>query len=146
VPNELRAISSQQTLSSPGLIGHNSQHLSELVPVASLKIGDDDPRKLNRQHTRAAGSIMAKHGQQGDIIVDAGNRVVVGHAMYLGAIAAGIEYVSMRRKADMSRAELKSLSIAYGRLGELGSFDQALLGKWLQDISIEGRYRHRRFD
>ena len=133
----LKAKLSESASFHSGMMGHNSQAPSELVPVASLVIGADDPRKFNKRDSRAAQKIFAKHGQQVDVIVDDENRVIIGHALVIGARAAGIENLSVRRRAGMSQAEVKALSIAYGRLGELGSFETALLGNWLQVIAID---------
>lgn len=135
--NILKAKPGRPSSRTPAQIGHNSQHPYELVPTASLKFDEDDPRKLNRVQKKMAAKIVVKMGQQLPVIIDVENRVIVGHALVIGAIEAKIEKLYVRRIIDMTRAELKSLSIAYGRLGELGSFDQGLLGKWLQDITFE---------
>lgn len=122
--------------SSLGL-GHNSTLDVEWVDTASLKLDDGSARRFGRRDESAAGKIIRRFGVRQPLVIDNNNVVLVGAITLIAARRLGLESLPVIRADDLGPSELKALSVAYGRLGELGDWDQQRLGTLMLQFEAE---------
>ncbi|HJP69578.1 MAG TPA: DNA methyltransferase [Sphingomicrobium sp.] len=71
------------------------------------------------------------------LVADAANRVLVGEILLAAASELEIEYLPVVRLEHLDRLECQAISVAYARLGELGSFDQPKLKELMLEFDAE---------
>lgn len=116
---------------------HNAPMRIEMVPTANLKIDPESVRTFSREDLKAAKRVLKRFEVRTPLVVDADNRVLVGEILLIAAGELQIEYLPVVQLAHLDRLECQAISVAYARLGELGSFDQPRLKELLLKFDVE---------
>lgn len=104
---------------------HNAPMRVEMVPTCSLKIDSESVRTFSREDLKSARSILKRFDIRIPVVADADDRVLIGEILLIAARELQIEYLPVVRLDHLDRLECQAISVAYARMGELGSFDQA---------------------
>ncbi|HWJ37854.1 MAG TPA: hypothetical protein VNR86_03720 [Sphingomicrobium sp.] len=123
--------------SAPITSDHNAPMRVEMVPTASLKIDPESVRTFSREDLKSARRILKRFDVRMPLIVDSENRVLVGEILLLAARELEVEYLPVVRLEHLDRLECQAISVAYARLGELGSFDQPKLKELMLSFDVE---------
>lgn len=115
---------------------HNFPFRVEMVPTSSLKV-NDSVRVYSANDKRNAGRIGKRFGIQLPVVADADRNVVIGETLLLAAQQAGTEDIGVIWLESMSKLEAQALSIAYGRLGDLGKPDCEKIGQIMLQCEVE---------
>lgn len=121
----------------PRLSGHNSDFIVERVPTVMLKLDDHSARLFSARDQKAATRAIKRFGIQLPLIVDDTNTVIVGTLFLLAAQKLGLADIPVRRLTHMRPVELRALSVAYARVGELGAWDKEKLGTLMLQFETE---------
>lgn len=116
---------------------HNSPMRVEMVPTSQLKIDPESVRSFSRGDLKAARRILKRFDVRIPLVVDSSDRVLIGEILLIAAGELGIEYLPILRLDHLSRLECQAITVAYARLGELGSFDQPKLAELLLKFEVE---------
>lgn len=116
---------------------HNSALAADYFDTARLKLDPDSARQFSRRDEAAAVKIVRRFGVRQPLLVDAENVVQVGALMLIAARRLDLESLPVIRIDGLSIVEIKALSVAYGRLGELGAWDQQRLGTLMLEFEAE---------
>ncbi|HWJ37593.1 MAG TPA: DNA modification methylase [Sphingomicrobium sp.] len=116
---------------------HNAPMRVEMVPTASLKIDPESVRTFSRDDLKSAKRILKRFDVRIPLVVDAANRVLIGEILLIAAGELEIDYLPIVRLDHLSRLECQAISVAYARLGELGSFDQPRLKELMLRFEAE---------
>ena len=116
---------------------HNAPMRVEMVPTASLKIDPESVRTFSRDDLKSAKRILKRFDVRIPLVVDAANRVLIGEILLIAAGELEIDYLPIVRLDNLSRLECQAISVAYARLGELGSFDQPRLKELMLRFEAE---------
>lgn len=117
--------------------GHNSILPVEMARTEPLKLDDAGARRFSRKDVRAASWIIKRFGVRQPLVVDGDNVVRVGAITLLAARHLGLDSLPIVRAEDLGPNELQALSVAYGRLGELGDWDKQRLGTLMLSFEAE---------
>jgi DNA modification methylase len=121
----------------PASIGHNNPFVIEMVPVSELKLDPDNPRTYSPREFKAAKRVLRRFKLRVPLVIDNNNIVHIGGIILLVASALGYEYLPVLRIDDLTPVECQALSIAYGRLGELGEWDKEKLSALMVRFEAE---------
>ena len=127
-------------MSTTPTAGHNSaeQRLTiRYVPPESLYAIADGLRQFTREEERRAKRIVRRFGVRLPIVADEHGRVVVGEVIVRAAKELQLPEVPVVDVHGLSEAELQAMAVAYARLLEAGSFDNAKLGALLARLEVE---------
>lgn len=116
---------------------HNAPMRVEMVPTASLRIDPDSVRTFSREDLKSARRILKRFDVRMPLLADAHNRVLIGEILLVAAGDLDIEYLPVVRLEHLDRLECQAISVAYARLGELGSFDQPRLKELMLRFDAE---------
>ena len=116
---------------------HNAPMRVEMVPTASLRIDPDSVRTFSREDLKSARRILKRFDVRMPLVADAHNRVLIGEILLVAAGDLDIEYLPVVRLEHLDRLECQAISVAYARLGELGSFDQPKLKELMLRFDAE---------
>lgn len=118
-------------------VGDNVGFTIEMVPITALKLDPDDPRCFSRRELKNAKNILRRHRLRVPLVADKDGTVLVGQIFLLVAPEIGYDALPVNRIDDLTKVECQALSIAYGRLGELGSWDRQTLGTMMLRFETE---------
>jgi DNA modification methylase len=96
-----------------------------------------NPRVNKAAVAKVAASIKA-FGFKQAIVVDKDNTIVVGHTRWLAAQQLGLKQVPILVADDLSPTAIKAYRLADNRTAQEASWDQALLGLEVSDLSAAG--------
>jgi hypothetical protein len=131
------ANSNRESDSSPPPSDHNAPLRVEMVPTTSLKIDHESVRTFSREDLKSARRILTRFGVRTPVVADSDNRVLIGEILLVAAKELGIEYLPVVRLDHLDRLECQAISVAYARLGELGSFDEPKLKELMLRFDVE---------
>lgn len=123
-------------VSGPAAAGSNQPFAVELMPVADLKVSDSC-RIYSAADRRKARAIVKRFGAEQPLVATDDNEVVIGEALLVGAQEARLEMVPVIRLKAIGALEAKALSIAYQKLGDLGTNDRAKIGNYVLKFETE---------
>jgi hypothetical protein len=109
----------------------------EMVQTNSLKIDSESARTFSREDLKAAKRVLKRFDVRTPVVADADNRVLIGEILLIAAGELQIEYLPVIRLDYLDRLECQAISVAYARLGELGSFDQPKLKELMLRFDVE---------
>jgi hypothetical protein len=116
---------------------HNAPMRVEMVQTAKLKIDPESVRLFSREDLKSAKRILKRFDVRIPIVADADNRVLIGEILLIAAGELRIDYLPVVRLDHLDRVECQAISVAYARLGELGSFDQPRLKELMLRFDVE---------
>ena len=123
--------------SAPISSDHNAPMRIEMVPTASLKIDPESVRTFSHEDLKSAKRILKRFDVRMPLVADGDNRVLIGEILLIAAKELEIEYLPVVRLEHLDRLECQAISVAYARLGELGSFDQPKLKELMLRFDVE---------
>lgn len=136
--NKLNALASNDgSAAEPTSSDHNAPMRVEMVRTTSLKIDPESARIFSREDLKAAKRILKRFDVRTPVVADADNRVLAGEILLIAAGELQIEYLPVVRLDHLDRLECQAISVAYARLGELGSFDQPKLKELMLRFDVE---------
>ena len=109
----------------------------EMVPTNSLNVDPDSVRTFSRTDLKAARRALKRFEVRVPLVADAENRVLIGEILLIAARELEIDYLPVVRLDHLDRLECQAVSVAYARLGELGSFDQPMLAALMLKFDVE---------
>ena len=121
----------------PRGMGDNGSLTIEYVAAASLKADERSARRYNRADRRAAQSIVKSMHVRLPLLVGPDNVILWGEHIHAAALAEGIDELPIVRVANKGPAARRALSVAYTRLGELGSWEREQLGTLMLEFEAE---------
>lgn len=116
--------------------GHNSQIIVEHIPLSELRLPDAAVRVYKESEKRTAKRILAHSGARVPLLIGEDKVIAFGEIFYHAAKALGWDSLPAIQTTDVSPAQLQALTIAYHRLGELGSFDRAVLREIVINLEV----------
>ena len=116
---------------------HNAPMRVEMVPTATLKIDPESVRTFSREDLKSAKRILKRFEIRVPVVADADDRVLIGEILLIAANELQIDYLPVVRLDQLDRLECQAISVAYARLGELGSFDQPKLKELMLRFDVE---------
>jgi DNA modification methylase len=123
--------------SAPVSSDHNAPMRVEMVATGSLKLDPESTRTFSREDLKAAKRILKRFDVRTPVVADGDNRVLIGEIVLVAAGELGIDYLPVIRLVHLGRLECQAISVAYARLGELGSFDQPKLKELMLRFDVE---------
>jgi hypothetical protein len=118
-------------------LGDNIGFAIEMVPVAALKLDPDNPRRFSKRELGAAKRILRRFKLRVPLVINNDKVVLVGAIILKVAAELGYDALPVLRIDDLTPLECQALSIAYGRLGELGSWDRQKLSTVMVRLETE---------
>jgi hypothetical protein len=122
---------------APAPSDHNAPMRVEMVATSSLKIDPESVRTFSREDLKSAKRVLKRFDVRIPVVADADNRVLIGEILLVAAGELEIEYLPVVRLDHLDRLECQAVSVAYARLGELGSFDQPRLKELMLRFDVE---------
>jgi hypothetical protein len=108
-----------------------------MVPTKSLRIDPESVRTFSREDLKSAKRVLRRFDIRVPLVADADNRVLIGEILLIAADELEIDYLPVVRLNHLDRLECQAISVAYARLGELGSFDQPKLKELMLRFDVE---------
>ena len=105
--------------------------------LTELKPYKNNPRNNDESIPYVAESIK-KFGFQQPIVIDKNGVIVAGHTRYCAAKYLSMKTVPCVIADDLTEEQIKAYRLADNKLGELASWDNALLGDELEELMDEG--------
>lgn len=130
----------ERPLIQPAMIAGGDDNVGfaiEMVPITALKLDPDDPRLFSKRELKNTKNILRRFRLRTPLLIDADNMVLVGAAILTVASELGYDALPVLRVDDLTRVECQALSVAYARLGELGSFEKQKLGSLMLRFDTE---------
>lgn len=118
-------------------VGHNSAYTAQMIETAKLLLNPATARLVTAGQIKAAKRILRRFGVRVPLVVDGDHMVIVGEIVLRAAQAMGIEALPVIYVEGLSAVELEALSVAYTRLGELGSWEEEKLGQLCLRFEME---------
>jgi hypothetical protein len=116
---------------------HNTPMHVEMVPTKSLRIDPESVRTFSREDLKSAKRVLRRFDVRAPLVADADNRVLIGEILLIAADELEIDYLPVVRLDHLDRLECQAISVAYARLGELGSFDRPKLKELMLRFDVE---------
>jgi DNA modification methylase len=107
----------------------------EPVPIEALKPTAKNARNHSKQQIRLIARSIETFGFVVPIVVDSGNEIICGNAVYLAAQLLGLDHIPVIRVTHLDKDKLRAFQIAHNRIAEHSSWDDQILGEVLQDLS-----------
>lgn len=107
------------------------------VPIERVIPYARNPRRNDAAVAKVAASIR-EFGWRQPIVVDHGMVVVAGHTRLLAARQLGMTEVPVHVAEGLTPAQMKAYRLADNRVAQEATWDQALLGLELDDLSDAG--------
>jgi DNA modification methylase len=109
----------------------------EQVPLEALKPTAKNARNHSKQQIRLIARSIETFGFVVPMVVDSGNEIICGNAVYLAAQLLGLDHITVIRVTHLDKDKLRAFQIAHNRIAELSSWDGQILGQVLQDLSVK---------
>jgi hypothetical protein len=109
----------------------------EQVPIEALKPTAKNPRNHSKQQIRLIARSIETFGFVVPIVVDSGNEIICGNAVYLAAQLLGLGHIPVIRVTHLDKDKLRAFQIAHNRIAEHSGWDDQILGEVLQDLSLK---------
>ena len=106
----------------------------EYVPVGDLKPDPHNARKHPESQINLLVASFRQFGFVGVITIDEANVIISGHGRYQAAQRVGMDVVPCIRVTHLTAKAKTALALADNRLGELSAWDEAALGKQLEEL------------
>lgn len=107
----------------------------DYLPLDKLRSMPGAPRRHPASQIRTLSKSIEAFGFNVPILVDGDDRIVAGHARVAAAKRCGMTEVPAVRIEHLDEVAIKAFMIADGRLAELSSWDDQLLGSILLELS-----------
>lgn len=104
------------------------------VPIGDVHPYEDNPRRNDNAVESVANSI-SEFGWRQPIVVDADGTIIVGHTRYKAALALGLSEVPVVVASDLTPEQCAAYRLADNRVGELATWDSALLEQELDGLA-----------
>ncbi len=105
-------------------------------PIGSLVPDPANPRRHTKKQIEKIARSIEEFGFNVPILVDATLKVIAGHGRLLASVALGWSEVPTIQLDHLSDAQARAFMIADNRLGEISTWDNALLGEQLKELSV----------
>lgn len=106
------------------------RHIDELIPLPRYA-----RKPATRAHLRALGRSIERFGFNIPILIGPGDVMITGHKRVQASRMFGIEYIPTILAAHLSEDEAALYAVADDKLGEMGEWDDKLLGQLFLDLS-----------
>lgn len=110
----------------------------ETVPIAAIKDNALNPRKHSPRQLKALARSIRDFGFVAPVLIDKDNVLICGHGRVSAARSLNLASVPALRVEHLSPAQVRALMIADNKLGDMSSFDDALLIENFKLLSLEG--------
>ncbi len=110
--------------------------VGEWVDIGVLKPWDLNPRVNDHAVERIAASITEFGWGEVIVVRKADNRIIGGHTRYKAAQLLGLTMVPVRYM-DLDEDRASKLAIALNKLGEIATWDDAVLAKLVADMDAD---------
>ena len=110
----------------------------ETVPIAAIKDNALNPRKHSPRQLKALARSIQDFGFVAPVLIDKDNVLICGHGRVSAARSLNLASVPALRVEHLSPAQVRALMIADNKLGDMSSFDDALLIENFKLLSLEG--------
>ncbi|MET2829306.1 DNA modification methylase [Mesorhizobium shangrilense] len=101
------------------------------IHPSHLKPSEYTARHHNRKQKRKLKALIEKNGIVRPIVIEAGNKIVDGHAIYEVALELGLQEVPTTSVEHLPVSEIRALRIALNRLPEQAVWDKKALKREL---------------
>lgn len=109
------------------------------LPLSSLKMRADNPRKHSPKQIRQIADSIRQFGFLIAVLIDGQGRVIAGHGRVLAAKLLGYETVPTVSVEHLNEAQIRAFLIADNRLTENATWDLELLSnqfKFLNEVEL----------
>ena len=110
----------------------------ETVPIETIKDNALNPRKHSPRQLKALARSIRDFGFVAPVLIDKDNVLICGHGRVSAARSLSLAAVPALRVEHLSPAQVRALMIADNKLGDMSSFDDALLIENFKLLSVEG--------
>ena len=110
----------------------------ETVPIVAIKDNALNPRKHSPRQLKALARSIRDFGFVAPVLIDKDNVLICGHGRVSAARSLALETVPAVRVEHLSPAQVRALMIADNKLGDMSTFDDALLIENFKLLSLEG--------
>lgn len=121
---------------APGL-GDNGGLTIEYVATDSIEADPQSARRYSRSEYQATRRIIRRSGIRLPLLVGYDSVILWGEHIHAAAQAEQFDEIPIVRVAESDAAVRRALSVAYTRLGELGSWEREQLGKLMIEFEAE---------
>ena len=108
-----------------------------MTDINTIKPYDRNPRIISEDAISKVKESLENFGWQQPIVVDKDNVIIVGHTRYRAAQELHLDKVPVVT-ADLSQEKVKAYRIADNKVGEISSWDDALLNLELINLKELG--------
>lgn len=105
-------------------------------PISDVRPYKDNPRKIPKEAVERVAASIREFGFQQPIVVDVDGVVIAGHTRLKAAESLGLEEVPVVVAEGLSPEKAKAYRLADNKTAEASSWDESLLGKELDEISL----------
>lgn len=134
---EFRTIQRRERIRGHPVRSQRTEMRVEMVPTSSLKLDPESARTFSREDLKSARRILKRFDVRIPVVADADNRVLIGEMLLIAAGELNIDFLPVVRLDHLGRLECQAISVAYARLGELGSFDEPKLKELMLRFDVE---------
>lgn len=110
----------------------------DTVPIDTIKDNALNPRKHSPRQLKALARSIRDFGFVAPVLIDKDNVLICGHGRVSAARSLSLASVPALRVEHLSPAQIRALMIADNKLGDMSSFDDALLIENFRLLSLEG--------
>lgn len=132
-PSFVWAFCAQRSLGKP-----MKNLIIEYLDPAQLLAAERNARTHTRKQIKKILRSLRQFGFLNPILVDAGNRIIAGHARCEAALLGGITSVPIIRIEGLTPEQVRMFAIAENRLGDLSSWSHEALALELSDLEQLG--------
>jgi hypothetical protein len=110
----------------------------EYLPADTLRLPKRQLRKHSPQQVSRIAMSIKEFGITRPILVDRGNQIIAGVAVYRAAVEIGITRIPVIRHEHMTKEQVRLYTIADNKLAEMSEFDFGALATELGELEIAG--------
>jgi hypothetical protein len=108
------------------------------VPLASIKPYENNPRNITKAAVAAVKKSIKDYGYNVPIVVDKDMVIVTGHTRHQACKALDMGEVYVLIAAHLTEKQAKEFRVADNRIGDMASWDDALLIPELRAVGTKG--------
>jgi ParB-like chromosome segregation protein Spo0J len=104
------------------------------LPVSDLVEDPQNARKHSQKQLQKLAAGMNKFGFVNPILIDRSHMIIAGHARFKASLMIGMSHVPTILLDGLSESGRKALAIADNKLGDMSTFDPAVLTQILAEL------------